>query len=184
MIYLLRHGLDDERYIGGWSDVDLIEEGVKQIESSAKYIIDNKLDIRKIVSSDIRRAQSSARIVSKKLNMEFEITDKLRELDKGIYTGVLSNSLSEEEKERIKNLSIYDKYPNGECMLDMYNRCKIFLENCKYDNTLLVTHRGIINMIYYIFNDIPLDMDKKKFNVTHGSLHEMDINKKYIRRIY
>ena len=26
MIYLMRHGLDDENYIGGWSEVDLVEE--------------------------------------------------------------------------------------------------------------------------------------------------------------
>ena len=32
MIYLLRHGLDDEEYIGGWSDVGLTFEGkVKKI---------------------------------------------------------------------------------------------------------------------------------------------------------
>ena len=29
MIYLLRHGLDDESYIGGYSDVSLIPEGKK-----------------------------------------------------------------------------------------------------------------------------------------------------------
>ena len=41
MIYLVRHGLDDENYIGGWSDVDLIDEGIKQIESTREYIVNN-----------------------------------------------------------------------------------------------------------------------------------------------
>ena len=41
MIYLVRHGLDDENYIGGWSDVDLIDEGIKQIESTREFIINN-----------------------------------------------------------------------------------------------------------------------------------------------
>ncbi len=31
------------------------------------------------------------------------------------------------------------------------------------DGTLLVTHRGVINMIYLILNNIELDMDKKQF---------------------
>ena len=31
MIYLIRHGLDDEKYIGGWSDVDLTIVGRKQV---------------------------------------------------------------------------------------------------------------------------------------------------------
>ena len=64
-------------------------------------------------------------------------------------------------------------------------RIKVLLETLKEkDNTLIVTHRGVINMIYYILNEIEIDMDKEKFNVTHASLHELDINKKLIRRIY
>jgi broad specificity phosphatase PhoE len=51
------------------------------------------------------------------------------------------------------------------------------------DDTLIITHRGVINMFYYIFNDINLDMDKKKFDVTHGSIHEIDLKNKKIRRI-
>ena len=31
MIYLMRHGQDDENYIGGWSDVSLIPEGIVQV---------------------------------------------------------------------------------------------------------------------------------------------------------
>ena len=31
MIYLLRHGQDDELYIGGWSDVGLIEKGITEV---------------------------------------------------------------------------------------------------------------------------------------------------------
>lgn len=34
MIYLLRHGLDDESKIGGWSDVGLTKEGIKQIKEA------------------------------------------------------------------------------------------------------------------------------------------------------
>ena len=51
------------------------------------------------------------------------------------------------------------------------------------DNSLIVTHRGVINMIYYILTNTPLDMDKKRFDVDHLSIHELDLNKKVIRRI-
>ena len=51
------------------------------------------------------------------------------------------------------------------------------------DNSLVVTHRGVINVFYYLFNSIPLDMEKKRFNVDHLSIHEVDIDKKIIRRI-
>ena len=85
---------------------------------------------------------------------------------------------------RMSKFGIMDKYPNGESMLDLYNRMKIYLNSFKEDNVLLITHRGVINMFYYILNDVNLDMDKEKFNVLHGSIHEMDKNKKLIRRIY
>lgn len=69
MIYLMRHGLDDENYIGGWSDIDLTSEGKKQIIQSTVFIIKNKLPITKIISSDIKRAVTTCEIVNKKLKV-------------------------------------------------------------------------------------------------------------------
>lgn len=185
MIYLLRHGLDDERYIGGWSDIGLICEGIKQIEGSTKYIVDKMLVINKIYCSDIKRAKETAFIVNKKLNLDIVYTSDLRELDKGDFTGIVKEKLNCNDIEKISSLSINDRYPNGEAMIDLYNRIKNYVEKLeKFDDVLLVTHRGVINMFYYILNNIELDMDKEKFNVDHGSIHEMDLIKKKIRRIY
>lgn len=182
MIYLMRHGLDDESYIGGWSDVGLTELGKEQVQNTSKFL--ESLNIKKIVSSDIYRAQQTAEIVNSYLNVELHYDESLRELDKGLVTGM-------DVKEarliypNIKKYNIYDKYPNGEAMIDLYNRVKLLLNDLKdLDETLVVTHRGIINMIYYLMNDIELDMDKEKFNVTHASIHEFDYSKKLVRRIY
>ena len=185
MIYLLRHGLDDESFIGGWSDVDLISAGIKQVENTRDYIVDNKLLINNIISSDIKRAKTTANIVNDKLKLNITYDKDLRELDKGIYTGIKKILLSDKELNSISNYDIYDRYPNGESMYDLYERIKVLLEKIKdKDKTLIVTHRGVINMIYYILNEINLDMNKERFDVTHASLHELDINKKLIRRIY
>ena len=184
MIYLIRHGLDDERYIGGWSDISLISDGINQIENASKFIVDNSLNINKIISSDIKRAKETSYIVKKYLNVDIIYDSRLRELDKGYYTGILKSELSKKEVERIKKFNIYDEYPNGESMYDLFERMKVYLKSIKDDNILLVTHRGVINMFYYILNDIKLDMDKEKFSVVHGSIHEMDISKKLIRRIF
>ena len=83
MIYLMRHGLDDENFIGGWSDIDLTSDGKKQIIESTDFIIKNKLSIKKIISSDVKRAVTTSKIVNKKLQVPIYYTDKLRELDKG-----------------------------------------------------------------------------------------------------
>lgn len=185
MIYLVRHGLDDENYIGGWSSIDLTSTGYKQIEETSKFIVDKELVINKIISSDVKRAVTTASIIDEKLKLGIELSKDLRELDKGDYTGLLKDKLSSKEQTRINAFTIYDKYPNGESMLDLYKRMQEFLEKIKtLDNTLLVTHRGVINMFYYLLNDIEPTMDKGMFGVVHGSVHEMDINKRLIRRIY
>ena len=185
MIYLVRHGLDDERYIGGWSNVDLINIGKVQIYDATKFIVEKRLVINKIISSDIKRAKSTSEIINEKLNLDIIYTSELRELDKGIYTGLLKKNIKKDELEIINNFNIYDRYPKGEAMIDLYKRMRCFLEKIRlYDNVLLVTHRGVINMFYYILLDEKLDMNKEKFNVSHASIHEMDIEKKLIRRIY
>lgn len=187
MIYLLRHGLDDEAYLGGWSDVDLLDEGIEQVTLSALKMKELDLKIDKIVASSVKRATTTAEIVSDILGISsFEVSDLFREQNKGLLNGMLRSEaemLYPELKE--KNVSIETKYPDGESLIDLYKRMKESLEymNSLSDQTLIITHRGVINMLYYILNDIPLDMDKKRFGVTHASLHEYNKNNKSIRKV-
>lgn len=185
MIYFIRHGLDDENYIGGWSNVHLTNIGKKQIENSANWIKGN-LNVKKIISSDILRARESAIIIGNILNIDVTYLDSLREQNKGIYNGLERKKLKQVDKAFIKNVQVYTIYPDGESLKNLYGRiCKLIDELDAFeDDTLIVTHRGVINMIYYNLLDIPLDMDKERFLVTHGSVHEYDKNKKMIRRIY
>ena len=93
MIYLMRHGLDDERYIGGHSDVSLVKEGVKQV-IEAREFVDNNLFINKIISSDIKRAVQTSEIMNSHRLGTIEYNSKLRELDKGDLTGLEKSILS------------------------------------------------------------------------------------------
>lgn len=180
MIYLMRHGLDDERFVGGWSDVDLIQEGVVQVKASTKFILENNLKIKKIISSDIKRARTTSEIVNKELNLEIKYTKLLRELDKGDLTGKEKTIL-----EQYTTKEINFCYPNGESMLEFYNRIKKDLQTIlSEDNTLIITHRGVINMIYFILNDLEVSTNKEKFSVSHASIHEYDPILKKIKKIY
>lgn len=184
MIYLIRHGLDDENYIGGYSNVGLIEEGKKQVEQSARWLTKNVKGITKIYSSDVKRAIESAEIVNKYLELNIEYTKNLRELDKGKLNGMPKNKAQVLYPDYIDVKDVNIKYPNGESMLDLYKRIKKLLTYInEYDNSLLVTHRGVINMIYTLLNSDTLSMDKKRYNVVHASIHELDLDKNKIRRI-
>ena len=182
MIYLLRHGLDDESKIGGWSDVCLTKEGIKQIKEAKNFIAEN-ISFKDIVSSDIKRASESAKIINEDFNKKIIYTTLLREQNKGGYNGLPKMALKDDTF--LKDLTIYDTFPNGESLLDLYFRIeRLMLVIDTWDDNLLVTHRGVINMIYYLLNNKKPDMYKDSFDVTHASVHKFDLKSKTIERIY
>ena len=70
-------------------------------------------------------------------------------------------------------------------MLDLYRRQKEVLEwLLGLEKCLIVTHRGPINMYYFHLNHESLSNDKKRFGVTHASLHELDPKQKVLKKIY
>lgn len=184
MIYLMRHGLDDESFIGGYSNVGLVEEGKKQVNDAGMWLKDNVIGIKRIYSSDVKRAIETTEIINNYLNLDSFVTKDLRELDKGLLNGVDKNVAKVKFPDYIGVDDINIRYPSGESMVDLYERIKLLFEDIsKYDNCLLITHRGVINMLYVLLNGDELTMDKEKYNVTHASIHELDLVNKKIRRI-
>lgn len=185
MIYLLRHGIDDERYVGGWSNVDLTHEGIKQIEEVGKFLKNSDYGIEKIYTSDIKRATTTADIIKRYLNKQVISTDQLRELNKGKLTGMEVNEAKQNYPNYFQEVTINTRYPDGESLSDLYKRTKLLLESSllNQDKILLITHRGVINMVYTILGNQLLDTNKTKYNVTHASLHEFDCTKRLIRKI-
>ncbi len=194
MVYLMRHGLDDEKYVGGHSDVRLSDQGIVQAIKAGLFIRDN-LEIEDgIISSDVRRCQETALVVyeinrDKYQNLSLSLSEYLRELDKGDLTGKDKALLTVEEQSILNTKDINLAFPNGESMQDLYDRIKKLVDTNWFtkgedEKQLYVTHRGVINMLYFMFNDEPLSMNKKKFGVEHGSIHEVDFVKKKIKRIY
>lgn len=184
MIYLMRHGLDDESYVGGYSNVDLIDEGIEQVIEVGKWFCEMNFKINKIYSSDIKRAVSTANIINDYLNLPLMLDKNLRELNKGLLNGMKKEVAMDLYFKYMNNMDINLKYPNGESMIDFYIRIReLLVDFSKYENSLLVTHRGVINMIYYKLYDMDVDYNKEKFDVTHASVHELDLKKSKIRRI-
>ncbi len=89
MIYFMRHGLDDERYIGGWSDVGLTWLGKEQVKEAIEYMKIENLKINKIITSDILRARETAKMVGEALGIEVIENQSLRELNKGKLNGMM-----------------------------------------------------------------------------------------------
>lgn len=148
-IDLLRHGEDDQNYIGGWSDNKLSDKGILQVQEISK-LIDNNYDL--IISSDLQRAKETSKIISNYLKIDIVYNDKLREINNGdlknltkeqflsLYPGLYYNTLK-----------IDESYPNGESPIEFYNRVKEGLieitKNYKNKKILIVTHSGVMTVI-------------------------------------
>lgn len=185
MIYILRHGLDDERFIGGWSNVELVGDGIEQVKRTVKFMQEHSIVFDKIYSSDIKRAVQTAQLVSDAYHIPIELQPCLRELDKGILTGMPKEKAEALFSDFVGDVDISTSYPEGESMLNLYKRQKEVLEWIMgLERCLIVTHRGPINMYYFYLKEETLTNDKKRFGVTHASLHELDTKQKILRKIY
>ena len=78
MIFLMRHGEDDDSRLGGWSDASLCQNGIEQVKKSCERLKDNKYNIEYIFSSDLQRAKETADIVSEYLAIEKQTMETLQ----------------------------------------------------------------------------------------------------------
>lgn len=66
-IIFARHGKDDERYRGGWSDLELLPSGVLQAQKMAEKL--KSCDITEIIASDLPRTMQTAGIAGDALGL-------------------------------------------------------------------------------------------------------------------
>lgn len=165
IIYLVRHGKDDDNYRGGWSDLGLLEEGVNQSKLLAEYLHNNKerYKIDTLISSDLRRAVETSNEISAKLNIPVRFLSEWRESNNGILAGMLNTEALQKYPGLFFNtLRMDEQYPNGESPIEFYIRIKeAFQKLCNEilngeigPNVMLVTHGGVINILYHIINGL------------------------------
>ncbi|MDP0488754.1 MAG: histidine phosphatase family protein [Fusobacterium sp. JB021] len=156
-IILIRHGETDmnkDNLYHGILDPELNNTGIKQAEKA--YDIVKNLDYDKIFSSNLKRAYETAEILNYK-NLNIEISDKIRELNFGIFEGLSYNQISKKYPKELeiatKNWKTYD-FKTGESPLVLQKRAVEFINSLdKNLNYLIVTHWGIIcTVLSYYFS--------------------------------
>lgn len=184
-LLLVRHGKDEDGFRGGWSTFDLIEEGRNQALKLASYLQKNKVSfcINHIISSDLPRTMSTAKFIAERLEIPIIKETSLREMNNGDLAG-MSNDLAEEKYPGLyfNTLRMDERYPNGESPVEFYNRIYSwfmdFLDQNSQsnDNILVVTHSGVINILYHIVKNIEWNNKKKSFKVENCSLHVLNMS--------
>ena len=190
MIILIRHGEathHTERLTGGWTDSILTPVGQKQLQLLAeKLAIDFKNKQKKpiIISSDLKRARTSAEIIAKALDIkEVKTRSFLREKNNGDAANMKEKDAKKLYKGSLDGENLdFVNYPGGETRRKFYNRTKVDFDRYINDDDdyILVSHKGTIQNI--IFNWLGFSIQEvydKNFSVDilPASISVLGINK-------
>ncbi|MCR1934830.1 alpha-ribazole phosphatase [Clostridium tepidum] len=160
-IYLIRHGETEQnkrKNFYGKLDVGLNEKGKEQSYKAGEFL--KNIDFNKIYISDRKRTRET---VEKILEMNKFYKNKksiiykderINEIDFGLFEGKSYEeicSLYPKEKEEWEKDWKNFTPPQGESAREFYNRVKSFMKHIQKEdegNYLIVTHGGVIRMIY------------------------------------
>jgi len=178
-LYFVRHGESEANVLHVISNREspfgLTQVGRQQATTLANQFRD--VPITAIFSSPILRARQTAEILARSFNLDYQVTEALREYDCGILeekSDAESWKLHREiAEEWMLNHNYLHKPEGGECFLDIQNRFVPFIEELTQDGTqrddqiLLVGHGGLFQLVLPL---ILINVDVS-FATSHGVGH-------------
>ena len=161
----------------------LIDEGKEQVKKLANFLAKKKDEykIEKIISSDLLRTRQTTEIINQKLKLPVEYTERLREMNNGKIAGMLNSEVEKIYPRLYYNtLRIDERYLGGESPIEFYNRIirdfeEIVNENKEYKNIMIVTHSGVINIIYRYINNMEWSNKIKSIKISNASIYSLII---------
>lgn len=185
-VIFVRHGKDDDRFRGGWSKLDLTPEGIRQTKALASHLKQNnhRYKIAHILSSDLPRAMTTAGIIASDLDLSVQEDAMLREIDNGDLAGMRNETaLLQYPGLFFSTLDMEEAYPSGESPRDFYRRIRLwfsdFCSGCHdvNGNILVVTHGGVINLIYHLVKGMEWSNRNPSFPIANCSIHILNMGK-------
>lgn len=181
-LILVRHALtvdNQKSRLSGHIDSSISEEGKEQIDKITNYLKD--FDIDKIYTTTSSRTKDTVKKLSELKSIEIIEKESLKEISFGDFEGLtfkeIENRYPEEFQDMIKKGYEY-KYPNGESLIDSYNRVCTELDNiisdCDNQTILICSHGGTIRNIitYLISNSYKYHWN---FKIDNGSVTILEI---------
>lgn len=184
-IYFIRHGIDDEGYRGGWSQRGLVVEGYRQAERLGRYLKENQssFNITRILSSDLQRAIDTANEIAKELSLPIERSQCWRETNNGVIAG-MPHEIANERYPGLyfSVLRMDERFPGGESPQEFFTRIReSFSKLCNEiestdptGNVIIVTHGGVINVIYHILKGLTWTNKSAHFPTSYTSIHKIE----------
>ena len=183
-IVFVRHGKDDDAYRGGWSSLGLLDEGKRQSQAVADYFrTKSEYKIEYIVSSDLNRTIETAEYIASALDLPIHTDTRLRECNNGDLAGILNSEALVKFPGLFWNtLAMDEAYPNGESPAAFYLRIKEWFDDIikssltNNGDLLVVTHGGVINIIYYLVKELEWTNKKPQFPIDKCSIHVLNVD--------
>ena len=202
MIIFLRHGQAEnnvKRILAGRTDgVPLTKTGIEQADRIAEYL--KPLDISAIYSSPIERASHTAKIVAENNSLDYQLDDRLIEIDMGRFTLMNYDDMFAKygniflkfyENDPVISEHEVETFPDVQKrVLDMVDHV---LKKHNNENVILVTHMDPIkSMLAKVMNLVPQTLfelivanasltiiteQDKKFSLS--AINAMDIDRYY-----
>lgn len=162
LLYIARHGQTEEnvrRVLQGQMPGHLTAEGIAQAEELREKLRD--IPFSRIITSDLKRAVDSARIIAEPHGVEIELEPLLRERDFGIHTGgpyiKISHALD----------------PSAETMEQLAQRAADFL-NCltksEAETVLVVSHGLFLRVLQAVYHGVDVRSIEKMENAEYRIL--------------
>ena len=145
--------------LSGHIDSSRSEEGKEQIDKITNYLKD--FDIDKIYTTTSSRTKDTVKKLSELKSIEIIEKESLKEISFGDFEGLTFDEIKDKYPKEFQDMieKGYEyKYPNGESLIDSYNRVCIELDNIisnNDDRTILIcSHGGTIrNIITYLISN-------------------------------
>ena len=161
-LILVRHALtvdNQKSRLSGHIDSSISEEGKEQIDKITNYLKD--FDIDKIYTTTSSRTKDTVKKLSELKSIEIIEKESLKEISFGDFEGLTFDEIKDKYPKEFQDMieKGYEyKYPNGESLIDSYNRVCIELDNNisnNDDRTILIcSHGGTIrNIITYLISN-------------------------------
>ena len=181
-LILVRHALtvdNQKNRLSGHIDSSISEEGKEQIDKITNYLKD--FDIDKIYTTTSSRTKDTVKKLSELKSIEIIEKESLKEISFGDFEGLTFDEIKDKYPKEFQDMieKGYEyKYPNGESLIDSYNRVCIELDNIisnNDDRTILIcSHGGTIRNIitYLISNSYKYHWN---FKIDNGSVTILEI---------
>lgn len=175
-LYVVRHGETLENAndcLVGRINSSLTVEGINQAKVVKEKFKDINIDL--IVSSPLDRCKQTAEVISDNI-IPIIYSDKLLGRDHGEFTGKPKSSMNFDE---YWNYNKNIQYEKAESVKDLYDRVDNLIKELKVEykdkNIIIVTHSGIMRILYYYFKGIPEDGILGEVTIRNCEVYEYDL---------